>query len=77
MNPKPSDPCPNCGGSIAARNPTGSCDHLYWPEYLTPEAKRKIAQNEALLRAVHQRAVAKINRLLAENGQRFVDAMGS
>ena len=25
----------------------------------------------------HQKAVAKVNRLLAENGKRFVDAMGS
>lgn len=32
--------CKNCGGLKAARNPTGACDHLYWPDYLTPEAKR-------------------------------------
>mgnify|MGYP001597742060 CR=1 FL=1 len=24
--------CPNCGGDIAVRNPTGKCDHLYYPE---------------------------------------------
>lgn len=26
--------CPNCGGPIAVRNPTGHCDHLYYPDYL-------------------------------------------
>jgi len=24
--------CPNCGGKIEIRNPTGRCDHLYYPE---------------------------------------------
>ena len=32
--------CKYCGGLIAIRNPTGNCDHLYWPEMLTDEAKR-------------------------------------
>lgn len=31
--------CPNCNGPIAIRNPTGKCDHLYWPEYLTDDAR--------------------------------------
>ena len=31
--------CKFCGGEIAIRNPTGSCDHLYWPDMLTDEAK--------------------------------------
>lgn len=44
--------CPNCRGLIAVRNPTGKCDHLYWPDNLTPAAKRKIEQAEALARAV-------------------------
>lgn len=26
------DLCPNCGGNTAIRNPTGHCDHLYYPE---------------------------------------------
>ena len=30
--------CKHCGGQIAIRNPTGRCDHLYWPEMLTDEA---------------------------------------
>jgi len=25
--------CPDCGGLIRIRNPTGKCDHLYYPEY--------------------------------------------
>lgn len=40
------DVCPNCNGPVAIRNPSGSCDHLYWPDLLTPEAKQKIGQPE-------------------------------
>ena len=32
--------CKHCGGKISIRNPTGKCDHLYWPDMLTDEAKR-------------------------------------
>lgn len=32
--------CKHCGGLIAIRNPTGRCDHLYWPDNLTDDAKR-------------------------------------
>ena len=31
--------CKHCGGEIRIRNPTGKCDHLYWPDELTDEAK--------------------------------------
>lgn len=39
--------CPACLGPIAIRNPTGTCDHLYWPEYLTPEAQELVRDIEA------------------------------
>lgn len=34
MNEKPllEQNCPDCGGPIAIRNPTGKCDHLYYPD---------------------------------------------
>lgn len=32
--------CKHCGGPKAIRNPTGNCDHLFWPDMLTDEAKR-------------------------------------
>ena len=32
--------CKHCGGPIEIRNPRGDCDHLYWPDMLTDEAKR-------------------------------------
>jgi hypothetical protein len=32
--------CQHCGGPIEIRNPSGFCDHLYWPDMLTDEAKR-------------------------------------
>lgn len=31
--------CAHCGGPKAVRNPTGKCDHLFWPENLTCEAR--------------------------------------
>lgn len=31
--------CNHCGGDVAVRNPRGDCDHLYWPDMLTLEAK--------------------------------------
>ncbi len=31
--------CKHCGGLISVRNPRGDCDHLYWPDNLTAEAK--------------------------------------
>ena len=31
--------CAHCGGAKSIRNPTGSCDHLFWPDNLTNEAK--------------------------------------
>lgn len=32
--------CKHCGGSIDIRNPRGDCDHLFWPDLLTDEAKK-------------------------------------
>jgi hypothetical protein len=32
--------CKHCGAPVELRNPTGTCDHLCWPENLTDEAKR-------------------------------------
>jgi hypothetical protein len=32
--------CKHCGGPIATRNPTGTCDHLFWPDNLSADAKR-------------------------------------
>ncbi len=34
--------CPACGGLIIVRNPTGRCDHLRWPDSLTPEAMQLV-----------------------------------
>jgi hypothetical protein len=31
--------CKYCGGLKELRNPSGRCDHLYWPDNLTVEAK--------------------------------------
>ena len=32
--------CKHCGCEISIRNPSGKCDHLYWPDMLTDEAKQ-------------------------------------
>ena len=31
--------CPDCLGPIAIRNPSGHCDHLYYPEYKTKSSR--------------------------------------
>jgi hypothetical protein len=31
--------CKHCGGPIEIANPTGKCNHIYWPDNLTDEAK--------------------------------------
>lgn len=36
---KQDEKCKYCGGSIEIRNPIGKCDHLYWPDMLTEDAK--------------------------------------
>lgn len=32
--------CLHCLGLKSVRNPSGHCDHLQWPDYLTDDAKR-------------------------------------
>ena len=43
---KPKRKCNHCGMDIKIRNPSGFCDHLYYPDYCEVckknEAKRKI-----------------------------------
>lgn len=31
--------CKHCGGRKDIGNPTGHCNHIYWPDALTDEAK--------------------------------------
>lgn len=31
--------CAHCGGPRLLRNPTGACDHLYWPDNLSAAAR--------------------------------------
>ena len=31
--------CKHCAGLIVIHNPRGDCNHLYWPDNLTEEAK--------------------------------------
>lgn len=39
MDSEEVETCRYCGGDKHIRNPTGACDHLYWPDMLTDEAK--------------------------------------
>lgn len=39
MNKFDTETCPTCEGLIAIRNPTGFCDHLYYPENKTTHAE--------------------------------------
>ena len=31
--------CKHCNGLIDIRNPSSECDHLFWPDMLTEDAK--------------------------------------
>ena len=33
------DVCIYCGGPKSVRNPTGNCDHLYWPDMIIGAVK--------------------------------------
>ena len=35
------DTCEYCGGLIAIRNPTGNCDHLYYPDNVNKNMKNQ------------------------------------
>lgn len=59
--------CPNCGGRVAIRNPTGACDHLYWPDMLTEEAKQMIGPEE--LARIQQECMAAISDALSRPRQ--------
>ena len=62
-NSRPDDSiCPNCQGSVAVRNPTGWCDHLYWPDMLTPEAREKIGPAE--LARIQRECMREVARAL-------------
>jgi len=56
--------CPDCGGPIAVRNPTGKCDHLYYPEY---KNKKKVAPTrEETIQDVEDRLNSMTPQELAE-----------
>lgn len=58
--------CKYCGGKRAIRNPTGKCDHLYWPDNLTDEAK--IANGYRFL-GIRQVWVKKVQKDDAQGGE--------
>ncbi|KKN57987.1 hypothetical protein LCGC14_0556450 [marine sediment metagenome] len=44
--------CPDCGGLIRIRNPTGKCDHLYYPEMKIPN-KKDVCKECGTVRGLH------------------------
>ena len=47
VNPRKDSKCPHCKGLIKIRNPTGKCDHLYYPENVNknyPEGKEESSE---------------------------------
>jgi hypothetical protein len=66
--------CPHCGGDLSIRNPTGKCDHLYYPE-LCPECSALKRAKERLMtdtstesehRAHHARLHMRLDELVAD-----------
>lgn len=48
---KPSErKCPHCKESVLIRNPTGKCDHLYYPESCKICFSREAKKAKALLK---------------------------
>lgn len=48
--------CAHCGGPKSVRNPTGKCDHLFWPENLAAEARAANGLEPARARRYHELA---------------------
>ena len=69
------DICPHCKGPIVVRNPTGSCDHLCWPDYLSPEARAKVeaALAEAEERERHEQEREYYERMAEEEYHRQME----
>jgi hypothetical protein len=56
MNNEADKICKWCGGLKSLRFPaSGQCDHLYWPDYLTPVQKKAngIVETRATYREGH------------------------
>lgn len=58
---KLSEICPICGGLVKIRNPTGHCDHLYYPESLDPTKLLAILRNSSAAEAEVKRLEGIIN----------------
>ena len=59
--------CPNCGGDIAIKNPTGRCDHLYYPENLPKKSEWTLERALAFARDLvnsDNRKFRKIGRMM-------------
>jgi hypothetical protein len=46
-------PCLHCGGDLSIRNPTGECDHLYYPDYC--EVCKKLLETQDFLSKIKLR----------------------
>ena len=67
--------CKHCGGEVRIRNPTGKCDHLYWPENLTDEAKRANGIPIEISREELERKATRFDALLAATKTAHADMM--
>lgn len=65
------DVCKHCGFSIALRNPSGSCDHLYYPSNCKV-CKEMIAKEE---NADNEDAISQIEKIRAENNKNWMDVL--
>lgn len=76
------DICIYCGGPKAIRNPTGNCDHLYWPDMI-PGADKNVdrdrelaaARSAALEEAASEAERAYTNTQAAEIGASIAAAI--
>ena len=68
------DICIYCGGPKAVRNPTGKCDHLYWPDMIPGAAKdANITGELAAARSAALEEAAKVADLYVEKAWSAAD----
>lgn len=70
------DICIYCGGPKSVRNPTGNCDHLYWPDMIIGAAKDDNRARElAAARSAALEEAARVAESAAFGSQRIAAAI--
>ena len=61
--------CPVCKGKVEVRNPTGLCDHLYYPDNVKPNELLRIIKSLEAKNAQLKETIAELERWQTRNLQ--------